>query len=187
MIVATQKDKERIIDIIATSFDTNKSINYVVKQDDKRRERLRSLIEYSIFQGEKFGKVVMSEDRNAACIILHPWQKKVTLSSILWDLRLITNVIGVRNVGRVLTREKLLKKNYPKTPFYHLWYIGVDPKYQNRGIGSKLLREVLESCNDKPIYLETSVVSNLDWYAKHNFEIMDTLELGYTLYVLRKK
>ncbi len=187
MIAGTTKDRERIVDIIVDSFDDNKSTNYIIKQDTKRKQRLRRLIEYSVFQGEKFGKLFMSDDKNGACILLFPWSKKTTLTSLIRDVRLVVTVIGFTRVKEVLKREKLLKKNHPRTPFYHLWYIGVDSNCQNKGIGSKLLDEVLTYCVDKPVYLETSVASNLDWYGKYGFEIIETLDLGYTLYVLRKK
>ncbi len=187
MITGIEKDKQRIVDIIVDSFDDNKSTNYIIKQDANRKQRLRRLVEYSVFQGEKFGKLFISDDKNGACIVLFPWSKKITLSSLLWDFRLVVTVIGLTRVKDILKREKLLKKNHPKTPFYHLWYIGVDSNHQNKGIGSKLLDEVLAYCEDKPVYLETSVVSNLDWYGKYGFEVIKTLDLVYTLYVLRKK
>ncbi|TPN84530.1 GNAT family N-acetyltransferase [Aquimarina algicola] len=187
MISGTQNDRKRIIDIIANSFDSNKSTNYTIKQDKKRQERLRFLVEYSVFQGEKFGEILMSRDKNAACIIIFPWFKSFSLLSLIWDIKLIFKAVGLRNLNAVLKRERLLKKNHPATPFYHLWYIGVDPDHQNKGTGSKLLEEVLENFSDKPIYLETSVTENLRWYHKYGFEIIDVLDLGYKLYILRKQ
>ncbi|WP_103864828.1 N-acetyltransferase [Aquimarina sp. I32.4] len=186
MRLATIMDKQRIVDIISKSFDQNNSVNYVVKQDKKRKKRLRLLIEYSIYQGMEFGKVFISKDQNAACILLFPFKKKTTWSSAIWDAKLVLMVIGIQRVNAVMKREKLLKKNHPKESFYHLWYIGVDPEYQNKGTGSELLDKVLESYNDKPVYLETSVVSNLRWYQRFGFEIIETIDLGYNLYVLKK-
>ena len=36
---ATSSDKSTILDILTKSFDTNKSVNYVVKQDRRRIDR----------------------------------------------------------------------------------------------------------------------------------------------------
>ncbi len=187
MISGKLCDKDRIVDIISDSFDENKSTNFVVKQDIKRKKRLRGLIEYSVLQGEAFGKIFMSNDKNGACIVLFPRSKKMTIQALIWNVRLIFKVIGLNNLFKVIKKEKLLKKNHPKTPFYHLWYIGVDPNFQDKGIGSKLLQEVLEFCNDRPIYLETSVVANLDWYARYGFKIINVLNFDYKLYVLKKE
>lgn len=186
MGLASSANKKRIIAIISKSFKDNQSVNYIVKQDKKRTKRITKLIEYSIFQGSKFGQLFLSEDKNAACILLFSNRKKTTLESIFWDIKLVIQVIGIRNLRAALQRESLLKKKYPKTPYVHLWYIGVDPPLQKKGIGSKLLQEVISYCGDKPIYLETSVVSNIGWYTKFGFEIIETLDLGYKLYVLKK-
>ncbi|WP_025663324.1 GNAT family N-acetyltransferase [Aquimarina megaterium] len=186
MGIASNANKKRIIEIISESFKDNQSINYIVKQDQKRLERIKKLVEYSFFQGSEFGQLFISDDENAACILLFSDQKKTTFKSILWDIKLVAQVIGIQKVRAALRRESILKKNYPKTPYVHLWYIGVDPLYQKRGIGSKLLQEVITYCGDKPIYLETSVVSNLGWYKKFGFKIIKTLNLGYTLHLLKK-
>lgn len=187
MGITTNADKQRIVEILRESFKNNTSVNYIVKQDKRRIQRIEKLLEYCIFQGEEFGKIFLSEDRNAACILIFPKQKKVTFRTVVHDLKLITQVIGLKRVIPAIERESLLKKNHPKIPFAHLWYIGVDPLHQEKGIGSKLLQEVIAFCGDTPVYLETSIVSNLRWYKKHGFEIIKTLELGYLLYILKKE
>ena len=40
MIRADYKDKQRVVNILAHSFDDNKSVNYIIKQDGKRVQRL---------------------------------------------------------------------------------------------------------------------------------------------------
>ncbi len=184
---ATLNDKKRIVDIISSSFDQNKSINYVIKQDEKRYQRIKLLIEYSFFYGMKFGKVYISNDNKAACIVLFPNKKKVTIESILWDLKLAIKCIGLKRVPAVMKRESLVKKNHPKEDFIHLWYIGVDPKYQNQRIGSNLLKKVLIEDTSKPYYLETSTLSNLTFYQKIGFKIINKIDLGYKLFVMKKE
>jgi len=186
MGIVTYEDKQRIIEILRDSFKENQSVNYIVKQDRKRIQRIEKLLEYSLFQGEHFGKIFLSEDQNAACIILFSDHKKTTFKTIQQDLKLVTQVIGFKKVKAALARESLLKQHYPDIPFVHLWYIGVDPEHQKKGIGSKLLKEVIAYCGDRPIYLETSVESNLRWYKKYGFEIVNVVELGYLLYILKK-
>lgn len=186
MGIANNDQKHRIIEILRDAFKENQSVNYVVKQDSKRIRRIEKLLEYSLSYGEEYGKVFISEDQNAACILLFSHQKKITIKSLIKDLQLITKGIGLQKLKDVLHRESLLKAHHPKTPFYHLWYIGVDPVHQKKGIGSTLLEEVLEYCADRPVYLETSVESNLRWYKKYGFRISKVLEFGYLLYILKR-
>lgn len=47
MIPADYKDKELVVDILTKSFADNKSVNYIIKQDGKRIERIKNLMRYS--------------------------------------------------------------------------------------------------------------------------------------------
>jgi ribosomal protein S18 acetylase RimI-like enzyme len=180
-------DKQRIIEILTDAFDDNKSVNYVVKQDSRRVERIRGLMDYSFNLCNAFGEVWMSDDQEACALILFPDQKRTSLQTLLWDLKLALSVIGLSRVQAVLKREALIKSNHPKHPISYLWFIGVSPKKQNKGIGSSLMREVIDQCGRKnrPIYLETSMDKNLPFYKKAGFEIFQSFNLSYTLYQLR--
>lgn len=63
MIRANYKDKELIVNILAHSFDQNKSVNYIVKQDNKRAQRMKKLMEYSFDVCHLFGDVYMTDDK----------------------------------------------------------------------------------------------------------------------------
>lgn len=183
---AVLTDKEKIIEILKTSFQGNKSIDFVVKQDSKRDIRTKLLMEYSFYKGMNYGEVFISEDEKACCILLRPEKEKLTLSSILWDIKLLFHCIGIENLFKVLKREKLLKKNHPKTKFIHLWYIGVLPKYQGQKKGSDLAKKIFTLYEKDNIYLETSTYKNLPFYERLGFKIINKLNLGYDLYVLKK-
>ena len=70
---------------------------------------------------------------------------------------------------------------------YYLWFIGVDPKEQNKGTGSTLLKDVIHqaSLKNRSVYLETSTSKNIPWYEKFGFKIYNELDLGYRLYFLK--
>lgn len=179
-----KQKRERIISILSESFKDNKSTNFVLKQDKKTPKRLRKLIEYSIFYGENFGQVILSDDQNACTIILDTQKKKSTFKSILWDLKLVFRCIGLNRITKVLKRESLIKSHHPKDSFIHLWYIGVDPDHQGEGKGSQQLEEVIDMANkaNKRIYLETSTERNFSFYEKHGFKHVTTItQLGYSL------
>lgn len=181
--------KSLVVDILTKSFDDNKSVNYVVKQDEKREERIRGLMDYSFDVCNAFGDVWMADDDQACALVLYPDKKRTTPDAIMWDVKLALSVIGLTRVGQVLGRESKIKAFHPKMSFSYLWFIGVRPENQNKGKGSQLLNEIINHSerNNKPIYLETSVDRNLPWYKKHGFEIFNSLELTYKLYMLRRE
>lgn len=177
-------DKYHIVDIITDSFQNNKSTNFVIKQDRKRAKRFRALVEYSIYYGEKFGEVYLSEDKKACYIILNTEKKKTTFVSIIWDLRLVLKCIGISRVRKVMKREVLIKSHHPTEDFIHLWYIGVSPSVQGEGRGTKLMQIIIEKARsqNKKIYLETSTQRNFKFYESFGFIEKVTLEqLGYSL------
>ena len=181
-------DKNHVIQILSKSFSDNKSVNYVVKQDEKREERIKSLMEYSFDVCYAFGEVWISNDDQACALLLFPDKKRTSIRTILWDLKLALSVVGLNRVSAVLKRESMIKNHHPKELFAYLWFIGVNPSNQNRGIGSAFIKEVIDKCEKerRPIYLETSVERNLSFYQKFGFEIFQSLYLSYTLYHLRK-
>lgn len=185
---ATLRDKSVILDILTRSFDDNNSVNYVVKQDRNRIGRIRNLMDYSFNVCNKFGEVWISDDQQACALILLPDKKRVTFRTLHWDLKLAFAAIGLGRVSNVLRREAMIKANHPKEPIAYLWFIGVNPQTQGRGVGSALIQEVIQECEKKkrPIYLETSMQKNLPFYKKFGFEIFHSLPLSYTLYQLHR-
>ena len=146
-------------------------------------------MDYSFEVCSMFGEVLLSDDRRACALVLYPDRKRTTLKSIWLDLKLIFNCIGLSNVVKAMDRESKIKKIQPKERMCYLWFIGVNPIYQGSGIGSKLLREIIEESEmeDRPIYLETSTMKNLPWYKKLGFEVYDKLNLSYSLYFLKRR
>lgn len=185
---ARPSQKAQIIEILAESFDQNKSVNYVVKQDSKREKRLRGLMGYCYNVCNAFGEVWISDDEQACALILHPDKKGSLLRTISWDINLAFSVIGISRVRQVMGRESKIKKFHPKTPFAYLWFIGVNPSFQTKGAGSHLLQEIIQHTDQqgRPIYLETSVDRNLSWYKKFGFETFQSFNLTYNLYMMRR-
>jgi ribosomal protein S18 acetylase RimI-like enzyme len=181
---ADRSHKALVVEILAKSFDDNQSINFIVRQDRRRMERIKDLMAYCfdicLMQGQAF----LSDDGNAGVLIRDPLKKGNRVKTGLLDLGLAFQSIGLHRVSKVARREKLIKKYQPKDPFYYLWFIGVNPDAQGKGTGSNLLREVLQyyEPDKRPFYLETSVLRNLPWYEKFGFKIYNEIDLGYKLY-----
>lgn len=188
MIEATYADKNTVVDILARSFEDNKSVNYIVKQDAHRKQRICLLMAYSFDVCHSFGRVVLSEDGQACALVLFPDKKKTTLHSILWDIKLVVNCIGFRGISKAMRREDRIKRLQPKEALYYLWFIGVQPEEQNKGIGTVLLSELMEDAKamNRTFCLETSTQKNLPWYLKWGLEIYDELDIGYKLFLLKR-
>lgn len=189
MIKANYNHKSLIVDILSKSFDENKSVNYVIKQDRNRKERIRRLMEYSFEICFLFGEIYLNEDKSGCALVLYPEKKRTTLKTLLLDVKLAFFCIGVTRVRKVLQRESKIKRNYPKSPLTYLWFIGVYPAKQKSGIGSALLKEVLKESfsQNRHIYLETSIFENLKFYKRNGFKVYNKLKFDHTLYLLKRE
>lgn len=189
MVRAAYSDKPLVTAILSKSFADNKSVNYIVKQDEKKIRRLQGLMEYSFDVCHFFGDVFLSEDRKGCALITYPERKKTILKSILLDIRLIARTTGLANVKKAMQREGTIKKIHPEGLLYYLWFIGVEPADQGKGIGSSLLTEVVaEGLKQKrTICLETSTEKNIPWYQKHGFTIYKELDFGYKLVCMKRE
>lgn len=185
---ATPLDKSLIVQMLAVSFDANKSVNYIAKQDQNRVQRILQLMDCSFDDCYEFGEVWISDDRKACALILFPERKRTSLRSLLRNLKLALFVVGLKRVSKILKREKMISANHPAQPFAYLLFLGVDASVQGKGNGSSLMRELISRYDQeqRPIYLETSMERNLPFYKNLGLEIFQTLELSYTLYQLRR-
>lgn len=187
MIKADKNHKSHVIEILTNSFEDNQSVNYIVKQDSKRKERIRALMDYSFEICYMFGAVYLSDDKKGCALVLYPDQKKFSIKSTLLDVQLLLNAIGLTRAGKAMSRESAIKSNYPNEPIYYLWFLGVFNADQNNGVGSQLLKDIIQDSQkqQKPIYLETSTIKNIPWYQKFGFSIYQELDFGYKLFMLR--
>ena len=57
--------------------------------------------------------------------------------------------------------------------------LGTDPAAQGRGLGSAVLRPVLEQCDRDGVgaFLESSKERNIDFYARHGFRVTSEIRL----------
>lgn len=185
---AKRNDKQLVVAILSDSFDENQSVNYIVTQDDRRKVRIKALMDYSFEMCYRFGAVYLSDDRKACALILYPDQKKMSFQSLWLDVKLVFNAIGLSRASKAMSRESAIKGNYPKEPICYLWFLGVSSADQNNGLGTRLLKEITSHSERQKrlVYLETSTLRNIPWYQKNGFEIYNELDFGYKLYMLRR-
>ena len=81
-----------------------------------------------------------------------------------------TRVFG-RGITRVVKTLTTMEKVHPSEPHYHLAYVGTHPDQQGRGLGTAVLRPMLDRCDAEgvPAYLENSKPRNEAFYVRHGF------------------
>ena len=80
---------------------------------------------------------------------------------------------------RLLAAFELMDQHHPQQPHAYLFLLGTRPQWQSRGLGSALLREVLQRCDRDatPAYLEASSEGSKQLYLRHGFEVTGEIPL----------
>lgn len=126
MKLANKNQYEIINTILTKSFVENKSVNYVLKE--KTEKYISKLMSYSIYMGEHFGDIFINEKETACAIMIDPKVKKLTLGSLVQDIKFAFSISRLSNVNKVLKKETITKNTFPKDIDYiQLWFLGVPP------------------------------------------------------------
>lgn len=98
------------------------------------------------------------------------------------QLRLLPALVSIfgRHLPRAMRGLTVLESHHPRAPHYYLPYVGVHPDAQGQGIGSALLRPILDRCDtdDIPAYLEATSAGNRALYERLGFTVWEELKLG---------
>jgi GNAT superfamily N-acetyltransferase len=78
------------------------------------------------------------------------------------------------------SHAQLPRLQAPHDLHYYLFILGVEPGWQGKGIGTSLMRPILERCDREriPAYLEASAPRNRDLYLRNGFEVVEEIQLS---------
>ena len=189
MIRAQHTDKDLVVSILVNSFKDNKSVNYIIKQDEQRIERIKRLMEYSYDVCNLFGDICLTEDKKGCALLILPDKKKTTIKSILLDAKFAFFCLGLSNINKAMKREAKINHVHPEGLLYYLWFIGVDSSNQNKGIGSQLMQDIILEGHklNRTICLETSTLKNVPWYEKFGFYIYHEFDFNFKLFCMKRE
>jgi ribosomal protein S18 acetylase RimI-like enzyme len=85
-----------------------------------------------------------------------------------------------RDGQRMLDVVALLDEHHPAEPHEYLWFLGVAPQAQGRGIGSALMAPVLDRADaaGAPAYLEATSARSKALYERHGFVAEAPISVG---------
>ena len=164
--------KNRFVDIIVDAFEHNPAVVDVVKQDSRKKERVRKLVEYSFEFGKRRNGLYMTKDRNGIAIYYVEDMKR-TLADHWADVKLIFQVSGLKRVKYLLAREAYRNKVRPKELFFYVWFLGVETTHRGTGSILELRNRIFEEADKRqlPTLVETTIEQNKRVYERFGFEV----------------
>ena len=172
--------RRAVIDVLNDAFADDPMLSWVLRRDHMRDSARRHLIDILI------GKVTlpMGHTYLAAHELTGPaavaaWQPPVYAGAkmgLLDQIRLapdMVRVAGLSGIPRLLAALSALEKHHPvHEPHYYLYFLGVAPRFQGKGLGSLILEASLAPIDQSglPCYLENSKPKNTPLYMRYGFQ-----------------
>jgi len=174
--------KELAVETLAQAFQDDPIYTYVFPTIEERLLYTARLAEAMVICCLRYGRVDTTVEVAGVACWLSPGQAEMNLwRSLRTGFALPRAVIAFpkeareRMLGMVEHMDKVHKQTMDR-PHWYLWMIGVKPGSQGQGLGSSLLRPVLNQADAEstPCYLETETESNVAFYEKRGFAIATT-------------
>ena len=164
------------------AFDDDPIYNWFVRQDARRAQAMRHFFTEEVREYVQPGaaKQAWTTDSRDAVAMWSPppGGPHTPLTSLLRAAPAFLPDCGVLGALRLLWLLRATKARYPLIPHWYLCVLGVHPSTQGTGIGSSLVRTVLDTCDrDRlPAYVESSKARNLPFYERHGFRLLERLD-----------
>lgn len=182
---ARNEDVDDLTSILAEAFNDDPVYRWFLREDAKRVPAFRRIIEQDVRQYVPKDECHITESLDGATLWLPPRPARKTPTRTLWKrlqaLQGLAGISGIAKVRRLMYLISLMKEKEPNEPHYYLHLIGVRNDAKGRGIGSALLRKMLNRCDSEKAlaYLENSNERNLPLYTRHGFEVREHIELPW--------
>ena len=178
--LARVDEHDAVASALADAFYDDPVMSWVSPDDSRRLDQLRRL--FAFFGQRVWFRHELSfttEGIVGAAVWMPPGAWHL---GFLRELLLMPGMLrraGLRDFPRLMRLLNLFESHHPHEPHHYLPVIGVTPGWQGKGLGTALLRPMLERCDEEgmPAYLEATSARNRTCYERNGFEATDELVL----------
>lgn len=170
--------------VLGRAFLDDPMYVYVLPDATHRARVLPAYCAAAAGYGHRFGEVYTTAGPvMGAAIWLPPGRGELTPERLAAaGFPAATGQFGAEARGRLVELIDYLtqvRRRVVPGPHWYLMMIGVDPAWQGRGIGGRLLEPVLTRAAAAGLacYLETTQPRNLEFYRRHGFEVVIDADL----------
>jgi len=179
---ALAADLDALEGALTRAFADDPLMAWIYRTDppEQREEHLREFMRFALNVGLPAGHTY-AVGTNAGAAIWGPPDVDILGEDVLTPFfEMLGRQIGdeAERVGNGLMS---IAESHPHDePHFYLFVLGTDAPFQGQGLGSRLIRDVLDRCDRQglPAYLESSNPRNVPFYERHGFRVQREMDLG---------
>jgi GNAT superfamily N-acetyltransferase len=177
---AGDHEVEQLSDALVRAFLDDPVVHWLFRDESERAQRLGLLYTELLLRRLTMphGDVYTSDGLPGGCLWAPPGTWHMGPLQMARQLLIGWRVWG-RELPRALGGLDRISRKHPRGEHFYLALLGVVPEQQGRGLGSRLMRPVLDRCDREgiPAYLEASTPRSRELYARHGFEMVEEVRL----------
>ena len=173
--------KKKASAVVAKAFFDYPMFTFYFPDPGKRARVLPWYLGNALNCALRYGEVLTTPEISGVIFTLPPGHTRISLSEYIRNGYLLSPLkLGLHDYVRSQKCEKIVGDTHEKImnhrPHYYLWGLAVDPRQKRKGIGTALLKPLIEKANaeNMPIYLETHDEKNVAYYQRTGFSLVHT-------------
>ena len=175
---ANGHDLPGVVETLAAAFQDDPFMAWWVPDEARRREILPACFEIVVDANHPHDELYTTDPVPAAAAVWIPPGAQPTAEEAAEQAAWYAEV-AAETADRLLYALERMDENHPADPHAYLFLLGTRPAWQSQGLGSALLRAILDRCDrdGTPAYLEATSPGNQRLYARHGFEVVGEIAL----------
>jgi GNAT superfamily N-acetyltransferase len=177
---ADAADLPAVTAVLSRAFYDDRIFRWIVPDDEQRAASVPAVFALFTEAFAPHDAVFTAAGGRGAALWLPPGRQLVAEEQAAAFGERILDLSGTsEDACRMQAVLELLEANHPHEPCWFLNFLGVDPSLQGRGVGSTLLRVVLDRADREgaPAYLDATSPENRRLYERHGFVVTRELSV----------
>ncbi len=121
-------EKDKVIDVISSTFETNPGVNWLIKKRGNHKKNIHRLASYAFLKSFlREGVYISSNEKDGALCYRFNYQV-FSIREVIYQLRFALFSINPWRIPKVIIRESYRKSKRPDSGNYlYFWFLGVVP------------------------------------------------------------
>lgn len=175
---AVEDDRRAFVEALVAAFHGDPVMTWWVPDPARRLAILDAFFDVIVNDHQAYDELYVTEPEPVATAV---WVPPGCQPSGDAAEQLVGRLVHVaaEHADRLLEALELMEEQHPLEAHAYLFFLATRPEWQSRGLGSALMREVLDQCDrdGTPAYLEATSLDSQRLYLSHGFEVTGEIRL----------